>query len=171
MKKLLLIGIFSLPLLVNAQFYKSVLGIKLGYPGLAGINNKTFLAMRYAVDNTLQVNFDKQNRYIGLQSLVEFNRSFGLNPGYNWYAGVGPRLNYYLSGGYLADDGLTSYSGLLIKADGVFGLEYTAPKTSINAAIEGGPSVYVYPFVKFGGYAQISVRWVIARGGFKRRVH
>lgn len=170
MKKLLCITIFTLPLLVNAQFYKSVLGVKMGYPGHVGLNNKTFLSMRIALDNTLTINFDRDNRFLGLQSLVEFNHSFAQNPGYNWYAGIGPRVNYYLKGGYLDNDGVQNPNRLFLRADGVFGLEYTAPKTSFNASIEGGPSAYVYPIVKVGAFAQVSIRFVIARGDFKRRV-
>jgi hypothetical protein len=170
MKKLTLLLAVCLPLLSFGQFYKSGLGIKAGYPGFVGLNNKTFLNMRLALDNTLGVNFDRDNRFIQLQTLFEYNQSFGTMPGYNWYVGIGPRAMYFLNGGYTLNDGVTTYNGFILKADAAFGFEYTPPRTRLNLAIEAGPSVFVRPFFQFGGYGQVAVRYVIATGGFKRKV-
>ena len=160
MKKILAVCFLSIPLLVFTQEYKSAIGLKIGYPGFIALNGKAFMGRRFALDNLAGVNFDKDNRFVALSPILEFNKKFGLNPGYNWYAGAGPQLQYYLSGGYLHDD-LTMTKGFLVKADALFGLEYTAPKTSMNAAIEGGPTINVYPFVKVGAFVNIAVRFAI----------
>ena len=160
MKKILAVCFLSIPLLVFTQEYKSAYGLKVGYPGFIALNAKVFLGKRIALDNMAGVNFDRDNRFAAVAPMVEFNKKFGLNEGYNWYAGAGPNAQYYLNGGYIHDD-YTKTTGLLLKADALFGLEYTAPRTSMNAAIEGGPSVYVYPFIKVGGFVNVAVRFAI----------
>ncbi|MCE3295725.1 MAG: hypothetical protein K0R65_1439 [Crocinitomicaceae bacterium] len=158
MKKILAVCFFSIPLLVFTQEYKSAFGVKVGYPGYVGLNGKFFMGKWIALDNTAGVNFDRDNRFAAFSPIVEFNKKFGTNDGYNWYAGVGPNVQYYLNGGYIHDD-MTKTSGLFLKTDALFGVEYTAPGTRFNAAIEGGPSVNVYPFIKVGGFVNVAVRY------------
>ncbi len=160
MKKILAVCFLSLPLLVFTQEYKSAFGVKIGYPGFVGLNGKVFMGKWLALDNLAGVNFDRDNQFVALIPVLEFNKKFGLNDGYNWYAGAGPNFQYYISGAYMHDDASTT-NGLLIKTDALFGLEYTAPKTRMNAAIEGGPSINVYPFIKVGGFVNIAVRFAI----------
>ena len=167
MKKSILFCFFSIPLLYFAQDYKSALGIKLGYPGYSALNGKFYMGQKFALDNALGVNFDRDNRFMGLQTLLEYNKSFGLNEGYNWYAGFGPKATYYLKGAYLEDDGSQVTEKFFLKVDGVFGLEYSAPKTHLNAAFELGPTVNVIPFIKFGAYANIAVRYTIKADKFR----
>lgn len=161
MKTYIFICLFSFPLLCFSQEYRAALGAKLGYPGLASLNAKIFAGKKIALDNSLSVNFDNDNRFLAFQTLVEYNKGFGLNPGYNWYAGLGPQVNYYLKGGYLQNDGTVLKDRFYVKCDGVFGAEFSAPKTNFNAAIEAGPSLMVLPEVNFGFFINVAARYTI----------
>lgn len=162
MKKILTLSFFILPLLYFSQDYKSAIGVKSGMPGIAGINAKLYAGNQFwAFDNTLGVNFDADNRYLSAQVLFEYNRPFGLNEGYNWYAGVGPTAQYYLRGGYIQEDLIQLPEKFFLSADGVFGLEYSAPRTKFNAAIEGGPYFTFLPMIKVGGFFNVAVRYRI----------
>ncbi len=159
MKKIITICLFSLPLLYFSQNYRSAVGVKLGYPGFSSLNGKIFMGKKIALDNSLGVNFDRDNRYIAYQGLIEYNKKFGLNEGYNWYGGLGPGVEYYLKGGYVRDDGTVQPEKLFVKVDGVFGAEFSAPRTHFNAAIEAGPSFIVFPSVRIGYFVNIAFRY------------
>ncbi|MFN5417076.1 MAG: hypothetical protein ACK5B9_08480 [Flavobacteriia bacterium] len=167
MKKVIILCFFTIPLLYFAQDYKSALGVKLGYPGYSALNGKFYMGQKFALDNALGVNFDRDNRFIGLQTLLEFNKSFGVNEGYNWYAGLGPKAMYYVKGGYLEADGSQVQENFFLKVDGAFGLEYTAPRTHLNAAFEFGPTLNVIPFIKIGAYANVAIRYAIKNEKFR----
>lgn len=142
-----------------SQDYDYVLGIKSGYPGFFGLNVKKYKGRYFAFDNTLKSSFDFDNHFVGINSLLEFNKEFGFNDGYSWYIGAGPELYYYLKGGYLDDVGSVSHKGLFGRFDGVFGLEFLSPKTDLNVALDVGPSVILYPIIKFTPIFNVSVRY------------
>lgn len=159
MKKIITICLFSLPLLYFSQNYRSAVGVKLGYPGFSSLNGKIFLGKKIALDNSIGVNFDRDNRYLAYQGLIEYNKKFGLNEGYNWYAGLGPGVNYFTKGGYLENDASVLPYKTFVKVDGVFGAEFSAPRTHFNAAIEAGPSFIVTPVFKIGYFVNIAFRY------------
>lgn len=163
MKKILAICLFSVSLLCFSQEYQSAFGIKIGYPGFVGLNGKVFLGgPRYALDNLAGVNFDRENLYVAVAPILEYNKKFGLNEGYNWYAGLGPNLQYYLKGGYFDQNGAVT-TGFFFKTDALFGLEYTAPTSFLNAAIEAGPSITIIPNVRVSAFVNLAVRYAIRK--------
>ncbi len=147
-----------------SQDYKKALGIKTGYPGFAALNGKFYIGEVFALDNSLGINIDVDNRYVLLQSLFEYNKQIGLiNTGYNWYVGLGPNLQYYTKGGYITDD-FVEHNGFFLRADAILGIEVTPQTSRFNAAIEAGPTVNVYPITKIGVTVNVAVRYA-----FKQR--
>lgn len=133
------------------------------YPALAAINGKIFVHEVIALDNSLGINFDKDNKFISFQTLFEFNKSFGINDGYNWYAGLGPQFNYFNKGGYIQNDGTMLDKKLLINTDAVFGVEFTSSSSRLNAAAEAGPSITVSPITKVGFFVNVALRYVVSK--------
>ena len=159
-KGILFFLLVTLPFLSDAQFYKRAFGIKVGTPGQAGFNAKIYLNEKLALDNLLGLSFDPDHRFVSLQSIFEYNKKFGMNPGYNWYAGAGPTAMYYIHGGYLQSTGELAGEKLFFRGDAVLGLEYTAPKTKFNASLEVGPAIMFYPVFNVGLLINVGVRYV-----------
>lgn len=158
-KAILFFLLLTLPFFSDAQFYKRAFGFKVGTPGQAGFNAKMYTNEKFALDNLLGLSFDPDHRFVSLQSIFEYNRKFGLNPGYNWYMGAGPTAIYYVNGGYLQSTGVLAGEKLFFRADAVFGLEYTAPSTKINACLEVGPAIMFYPIFNVGLLINVGVRY------------
>ena len=155
MKKILLplFLAFSIMISTYAQDYRTSLGIRGGLP--AGITVKHFLNEKNAFEGILAT------RWAGfvVTGLYEFERWTGEYPALNWYFGFGAHLGTWTHGYNPNLD--ETYSGIVVGADGVIGIEYTFDEIPLNLSIDLLPSVNLVGFTGWGGInGALSIRYV-----------
>lgn len=148
-----LIIAFTLMVSLNAQDYKTALGLRAGYP--YGLTLKHFLGENNAIEGILASKW----RGFLITGLYEFERWTGEYPGLNWYWGVGAHLGAWNEGynRYLDD----TYSGVVIGVDGILGLEYTFDEIPLNLSLDILPAIDLVGNTGWGGFnGALSVRYV-----------
>jgi len=133
MKKLLTIAILFVVLTItlNAQDYRTSLGIRAGVP--YGLTVKHFLSEQNAFEGILA------SRWGGfvITGLYENEHWTGEYPGLNWFWGVGAHIGFWDNTPYFNHVN----SNAVLGVDGVVGLEYTFDEIPLNLAIDLLPSV------------------------------
>ncbi len=155
MKRIILtISFFAL--IASAGFgqdYKTSAGLRLGLP--YGITVKHFLNKYSALEGILA------SRWQGfiVTGLYENEHQTGQYPGLNWFWGLGAHVGFW-SMNENPNLGPT-YSGAVIGADGIIGLEYTFDEIPLNLSVDLLPSVNLIGRTGWGGInGAISVRYV-----------
>ena len=155
MKKsfIVIVCILFLGLSLNAQDYKTSLGLRAGYP--YGLTIKHFLNEYNAVEGILASN------YGGFVATVLFENEHwtGHYPGFNWYWGLGAHVGFWDAGAnrYIH----STYTGAVVGIDGVLGLEYTFDEIPLNLALDILPSLNLLGTTGYGGiYSALSIRYV-----------
>jgi hypothetical protein len=155
MKKSFIILLFVLftGLALDAQDYKTSLGLRVGYP--YGFTIKHFMSEKTAVEGILA------GSYGGFVATVLFENEHwtGKYPGLNWYWGLGAHAGFWDAAANKYVD--PSYSGAVIGIDGVIGLEYTFDEIPLNLSLDVLPTVNLLGDAGWGGiYGGLSVRYV-----------
>ncbi len=170
MKRSLLIASLCM-LIANYGFnqdYKTALGVKGGFPGIAAFNVKHNLGAKSAIEGSI----GGAANLVWFQGLYEINNP--IQDGFSWYYGGGfdigiwtySRSYYNVYGpAYYDDDfyfgnryrGHRAYGGL----DGVVGLEYTFANIPLNLAVDASPVLRLFPRVGFALYANVAARFTI----------
>jgi hypothetical protein len=155
MKKILflILLLVFLGITVNAQEYKTSLGIRIGVP--YGLTIKHFLNDYNAVEGILA------SSYGGFVATGLFENVYwtGKYPALNWYWGIGAHAGFWDAG---ANKYLNStYSGSVIGVDGALGLEYTFDKIPLNLSLDVLPSINLFGSTGWGGInVGLSARYV-----------
>lgn len=155
MKKVLfvltLLAIISLS--VNAQDYKTSLGLRAGVP--YGLSIKHFMGKSNAVEGILA------SRWQGfvITALLENEHWTGNYPGLNWFWGVGAHVGFWDAG---TNPNLNStYTGSVIGLDGILGLEYTFDEIPLNLSLDLLPTVNLIGSTGWGGInGALTIRYV-----------
>ncbi len=158
MKKLLLFLILSSSTLGFSQDYRSAYGLKGGFPGFVALDGKFYLGKHVAFDNYLGTNIDFAKHFITFNTSFTYNKSIGVDTGFNWYFGVGPTLNYYTKGEHFDDEKNQLYKPLFVRADAVIGIESTPKTAGFNMALEAGPTFTIVPYTKVFYTINLSLR-------------
>ena len=161
MKKSVIIISFILfsGLSLNAQDYKTSLGLRAGLPfGLSGVTIRHFLDRSNALEGIVASNFEG----IIVTGLFENEHRTGYYPGLNWYWGLGAHVGFWGSGVNRYINSSQSYpGGSVIGVDGVLGVEYTFDEIPLNLSVDVLPNVN---FIGFQGWnlinGAISIRYV-----------
>jgi hypothetical protein len=153
MKKLLCIAIlfFLLTVAVNAQDYRTSLGIRAGIP--YGLTVKHFLSETNAVEGILA------SRWGGfsITGLYENEHWTGEYPGFNWFWGVGAHIGFWDNNPYFN----STNTGAVIGVDGILGVEYTFDEIPLNLSLDLLPSVNLIGSSSWNGInGALSVRYV-----------
>jgi hypothetical protein len=141
MKKLLVIIVFILisVLSLNAQDYKTSLGLRAGLPfGLSGVTIKHFLNKFNAVEGIATFNYNG----IVATGLFQNERWTGFYPGINWYWGAGAHVGIWGAGEnrYLGSSSLYK-GGTMAGIDGILGVEFTLDEIPLNLSFDFLPTV------------------------------
>ena len=142
MKKISII-ILVLPLFystqINAQDYKTALGIRLSSQGPA-VNNsvsfKHFMNPKLAIEGLFT--FDKK---AAIGALVEIHNDMASTVGMKWFYGAGAYL------GFDADKTNTSRS--LMGAQGIIGLDYKFANLPLNLTLDWKPELNIIDNINF----------------------
>jgi hypothetical protein len=157
MKKFLLIAILScFSQLSFSQNYKTAIGFKGGFPYYGSLDIKHDFGNAFGEFRVGGYKYD-----FFLQGLYEKN--FDLSQGFEWYWGIGAHLgfwNYNQGAGYYHDNKYYD-SGAYGGIDGVLGLEYTFDAIPLNLAVDAGPAINVFPYVRGYFGAAVALRFAI----------
>lgn len=139
------------------QSYNTALGGKFGYPTWAAFNVKHFFGgSPHAIDASIGAGFN----YVWLQGMYHHNYQIGSISGFEWFWGVGIDLGIWVNGyRYYHPHKDKYYGGAWGGIDAVGGVEYTFEKIPLNLAVEAGPTVRLFPYVRPGFNSAISVRY------------
>ncbi len=155
MKKALLIILFAtiVAFTSKAQDYKTGIGLRAGVPW--GLTVKHFLSESNAVEGILA------SRWGGfiVTGLYENEHWTGEYPGLNWYWGFGAHLGFWSVGTNPRVE--ETYSGAVIGADAIIGLEYTFDEIPLNISLDLLPTINLIGYAGWGGInGALSVRYV-----------
>ena len=141
---------------LQAQDYKSAIGLRFGYYGNFGLDYKTFLNEKAAIELIAFGRFYTSYKYFNLGGLYEIQNKFTDVPGLSWYYGGGAFV-----GLYSFDSSYAGSQGTAISIAGVLGLEYRIPGAPITASIDWIPS---FALTGGGGFAgdggSLAVRYI-----------
>ena len=154
MKKLILviIAVIGISSFVNAQDYRTSLGLRAGFP--YGVTIKHFLNQKNAVEGVLASSWG------GFVATVLYENEHwtGRYPGLNWFWGFGAHIGFWdESSRYINDPNV----GSVIGADFILGLEYTFDEIPLNLSLDIMPSVNLIGVTNYNGIGGgLSVRYV-----------
>lgn len=155
MKRILLILLVAtvLSFTSRGQDYRTGIGLRAGVP--YGLTVKHFLSESNAIEAILA------SRWGGfvITGLYENEHWTGEYPGLNWYWGFGAHVGFW-NVGTNPRVGQT-YTGAVIGADAILGIEYTFDNIPLNLSLDILPTVNLIGYAGWGGInGALSVRYV-----------
>jgi len=167
MKKLLILtGVACLLAFSNiqAQDYKTGLGVRLNYWGGGGLNVKHFMGSNTALEGILTI--AGNGRGWNLTGLYEVEAGLGGVDGLAWFFGGGGHIGQWYQGYYVWDNRKSyAYPATFtaIGIDGILGIEYTIPSAPINFQLDWKPAVNIIPTVDWwhNNTFALSIRFAI----------
>jgi hypothetical protein len=155
MKRSILILLFTAAVTIAgySQDYRTSLGLRAGLP--YGATLKHFISKNNALEGILA------SRWGGLviTGLYENENWLGQYPALNWYWGVGAHAGFWDMGTNPTVN--SSYTGVVIGADAILGIEYTFDEFPINLSLDLLPSLNVIGSTGWGGInGALSIRYV-----------
>ncbi len=153
MKKscLIIATLFILGITVNAQDYKTSLGLRAGFP--YGLTVKHFLNETNAVEGIAASSWGG----FVVTALYENEHWTGQYPGLNWFWGFGAHIGFWDNNQYIDDANVGSVLG----ADFTVGLEYTFDEIPLNLSLDIMPSINLIGYTGWGGiHGGLSIRYV-----------
>jgi hypothetical protein len=137
----------------NAQDYKTSLGLRAGVP--YGVTIKHFVGKSNALEGILAW------RYQGIiaTALFENEHWTGHFPGLNWFWGLGAHVGFWDAGNN--PNIAPTYSGPVMGADAILGIEYTFDEIPLNLSLDLLPTVNLIGDTGWGGInGAVSIRYV-----------
>lgn len=155
MRKFLLVLFLSIAFssVTIAQDYRTGIGLRAGVP--YGLTVKHFLTKSNALEGILA------SRWGGfiITGLYENEHWTGEYPGLNWYWGFGAHVGFWSVGANPRVD--ETYSGAVIGADAILGLEYTFDEIPLNLSLDILPTFNLIGYSGWGGInGALSIRYV-----------
>jgi hypothetical protein len=155
MKKslLILVIIVFLGINVSGQDYRTALGLRAGLP--YGLTVKHFLSKKNALEGILASSWSG----FVVTGLYENEHWTGQYPGLNWFWGLGAHAGFWDAGANPNVD--DTYSGSIIGADFILGLEYTFDDFPLNLSLDLLPTFNLIGYTGWGGInGALSIRYV-----------
>ncbi len=150
---LLLLLIVCISFVSSGQDYRTSLGLRLGYP--YGLTVKHFLSKTNALEGILASSW---GGFVAT-GLYENEHWTGKYPALNWFWGVGAHAGFWDTGSNPNVD--DTYTGSIIGADFIIGLEYTFDELPVNLSIDLLPTFNLIGYRGWGGLnGAISARYV-----------
>lgn len=162
MKKLFLFLTFIILCIftLQAQDYKTSVGLRLGYPVSASV--KHFVTDSHAIEAYVGTRGYSYHRWTNISAAYQIHKPLNIDGlhGLNWYYGFGGSA-YFWSWNeryYGTRDRQTSFG-----VQGYIGLDYTFENIPINITLDWVPSVFLggYGSGFGGGFGAITVRYTL----------
>ena len=153
MKRIILtfLGIALFAIASNAQDYRTAIGLRGGWPS-NGLTVKHFLNEKNALEGILATSYEG----FVVTALYENEHWTGHYPGLNWFWGFGAHIGFWGDFNPYTDN----YSGPILGADFILGLEYTFDEIPLNLSLDLLPSVNLIGYSGWGGlHSGLSIRY------------
>jgi hypothetical protein len=150
---LLVVSVLLLSTASSGQDYRTSLGVRLGYP--YGLTVKHFISKRNALEGIVASSWGG----FVITGLYENEHWTGKYPGLNWFWGVGVHAGFWdaIDHPHIDD----TYTGSVIGADFIAGLEYTFDEVPVSLSIDLLPTFNLIGYTGWGGLCgAISARYV-----------
>jgi hypothetical protein len=133
------------------QSYKTVIGVKGGYPGYGSVNVKHNLVGNKYIEASMG-GIGRRGYGNGFYLVGDFEINNSLKEGFLWYYGGGALvgLSSYLNNSYFQ-----------FAPNAVAGLEYVLEDLPLNISVETGPYLFIAPNVNFVWGGGIALRYVV----------
>jgi hypothetical protein len=139
--------------MVYSQDYRTSLGLRGGLP--YGLTVKHFLSKTNALEGILASSWGG----FVVTGLYENEHWTGKYPGLNWFWGLGAHAGFWDTGMNPNVD--ETYSGSIIGADAIIGLEYTFDEIPLNVSLDLLPTFNLIGYTGWGGInGALSIRYV-----------
>ncbi len=149
---LILFSAFIIGSALNAQDYKTSLGLRAGFP--YGVTVKHFLNETNALEGILASSWGG----FVVTGLYENEHWTGQYPGLNWFWGFGAHIGFWDNNNNYIDD---PDVGSVLGADFILGMEYTFDEIPLNLSLDVMPSVNLIGYQGWGGiHGGLSIRYV-----------
>lgn len=152
---LLLLFFITIPGLLQAQEYRTALGVRLS--PFWGVTVKHFIGDSQALEGILHSRWNA----LKITGLWEKHLQAFQEPGLMFYYGGGGHLG--IAGDRYFDNRFYNDNRFIIGLDGIIGLEYTIPDPDVplNFSVDLKPALDIVPLSEFRGFElAISVRYV-----------
>jgi len=154
MKKLLiLVSLFCLATLSQAQDYNTGIGLR-GGPE-SGLSIKHFISGNTAIEGLFASRWDGLN----ITGLYEIHAQAFNEPGLNWYYGFGGHIGFWDGNHSHWDHDDSNHT--VFGVDGILGLEYNFREIPINLSLDWKPALNIFGDPDFwGDNGALSIRYV-----------
>jgi hypothetical protein len=133
------------------QSYKTVVGIKGGFPGYGSVNVKHSMGGLKYIEASMG-GLGRRNYGNGFYLMGDFEINNPLEQGFLWHYGAGVLVGF-------SSNALESYFHFAPNA--LAGLEYVFEDLPLNISIDTGPYLFITPEVNFTWGGGIALRYVI----------
>ncbi|WNJ21093.1 hypothetical protein [Pontibacter sp. G13] len=148
----------------QAQYYKSAIGLRFGYPTSASF--KTFITGPVALEANVGVRgVSSSYRWIQVGGLLEWHKDLELGEfsvdGLEWYVGGGAGAVFWT---YFNDFNISNYSSTSLVVMGVLGLQYTFQDIPVTLSTDWAPTFFLGDTFVTGfraDYGAFSIRYVL----------
>lgn len=151
---------------LEAQSYKSAIGIRLGVP--LSLSFKTFISETHAIE--LFASFQSQDLGFGLDwKRISLGGSYQLHneipgvDGLNWYYGGGALVSFW---SYSEENFFADESSVSLGLQGNIGLDYKFESIPLNLSVDWIPTIFINGYLGgFGaGYGALAARYTFGGG-------
>lgn len=133
------------------QSYKTVIGIKGGFPGYGSINAKHNLGGKKYIEASMG-GLGRRNYGNGFYLLGDFEINNALKEGFLWHYGAGALVGF--SSNQIS-------SNFHFAPNAIAGLEYVFEDIPLNISVDTGPYLFIAPELNFVWGGGIALRYVI----------
>jgi hypothetical protein len=145
---------------LNAQNYKSAVGLRLGYPLSASY--KHFLNDNGAVEVIAGFRSYTYYSWVNVGAFYQIHKEIPSIDGLNWYYGAGASVYFWTwDTGFDYDDSSNVSFGI----SGVIGLDYTFSEIPLNLSADWIPTFFIngYGSGFGGGYGGLAARYILGK--------
>jgi len=147
---------------LNAQDYKSAIGVRLGVP--LSVSYKQFISDQGAFEVTGGYRLVTTDySFLTIAASYQHHNAINSVSGLKWYYGAGASLNFWSYPDYYKTLGVNA-STTTIGIFGLIGLDYKFADYPINLSLDWAPTYYIgsgYVRGFYGGYGALSVRYTL----------
>ena len=165
MKKVITLLLFLLVICTYSQaqeYYKSAVGLRLGYP--ASISYKTFISQDAALEAYLGLRGYGFGNFVNFSGAYQVHKPISGADGLQWYYGGGASVFFWNYDNDFRDRG---FSTTALGVQGYLGLDYAFADAPINLTIDWIPTFFIGGSLNVngfgGGFGNLGIRYIFSR--------
>ena len=151
-----IVGVFACTTL-DAQNYKSTIGVRAGYPW--AVSYKTFVSGNNAIEIYGAYRGYRNYGWFSINGAYQIHFDLEGVEGLQWYVGAGAGLLFWNYDKNFKDPGANQS----ISVQGYLGLDYKVPGAPLNLTLDWVPNIFINGYSRgfYGRYGNLGVRYVL----------